>query len=99
MSTLEATTGLPHGSLISPVIFAICIAEILQAMESQVEGSRGISFVDDVTCIVERADINRAVQRVECCAAASLRWSDDNAVRFETSKTVNLGRLAEVIGR
>ena len=68
-------------------------------MESQVEGSRGISFMDEVTCVVERVNINEAVQRLESCAIASLKWADDNAVRFETSKTVNLGRLAEVVER
>ena len=55
--------------------------------------------MDEVTCVVERVDINEVVQRLESCAIASLRWADDNAVRFETSKTVSLGRLAEVVER
>ena len=43
------TTDLPQESPISPVLFAIYIAEIHTAVESCVELSRGISFVDDVT--------------------------------------------------
>ena len=50
---MAVTTGLPRGSPVSPVLFTLYIADIHQAVESQVEDSRGISFVDDVTWIVE----------------------------------------------
>ena len=46
---MSVTTGLPQGSPISPVLFAIYIADIHQAVEDRVKGCRGISFVDDVT--------------------------------------------------
>ena len=49
---MAVTTGLPKGSPVSPVLFAIYITDIHQAVESQVEDSRGISFVDDVTWVV-----------------------------------------------
>ena len=62
-------------------------AEIHEAAEDQIEDSRGISFVDDVTWIVEGTDIDGVSRKLERCAAASLRWADDNAVRFEASKT------------
>ena len=58
-----------------------------QTVESQAEDSRGISFVDDVTWTVEGADVDDVVQKPGRCAGASLRWADDNAVRFETSET------------
>ena len=45
----EVTTGLPQGSPISPALFAIYMADIHAAVEGQVQDSRGISFVDDVT--------------------------------------------------
>ena len=38
---MAATTGLPQGSPISPVPFALYIAEIHGAVEGQVEDSRG----------------------------------------------------------
>ena len=84
---VDVTTGLPQGSPISPALFAIYIADIHGAVEDQVEDSRGISYVDDVTWVVEGRDVDDVVSKLERCAQASLRWADNNAVRFEESKT------------
>ena len=54
---VSVTTGLPRGSPISLTLFAIYIADIHEAVEDQVEDSRGISYVDDVTWVVERTDV------------------------------------------
>ena len=51
------------------------------------EDCRGISFVDDVTWIVEGYDVDDATTKLEQCARASLDWANGNAVRFETAKT------------
>ena len=37
--------------------------------------------------MVEGTDLNDVVSRVERCAATSLQWVDNNAVRFETPKS------------
>ena len=71
----------------SPVLFATYMADIYQAVESQVEDSRGISFVDDVTWIVKGYDLDDVARKLERCAEASLEWGEHNAVRFETTKT------------
>ena len=84
---MGVTTGLPQGSPASPVLFALYIAEIHQAVESQVEDCRGISFVDDITWIVEGVDLDDAATKLEGCARASLGWAESNAVQFETAKT------------
>ena len=84
---MEVTTGLPRGSPISPALFAIYIADIHEAVEDQVEDSWGISYVDDVTWVVEGTDVEDVVSKLERCAQASLEWADNNAVRFEESKT------------
>lgn len=65
----EDTPASP-GSLISPVLFAIYIAEIHE-VEKQVERCRGISFVDGVTWLSGGDRIDEAVRRLERCAAAS----------------------------
>ena len=79
---VSVTTGLPQGSPVLPVLFALYIAETHGAVEGQVEDSRGISFVHDVTCIVEGTDVDDVARKLERCDAASLRWAD-NAVLFE----------------
>lgn len=81
------TIALPQGSPISPVLFALNVAEIHGAVEDQVENSRGIYFVDDLTWIVEGNDISDVSRKPEYCAAASLRWADENAVCFEAWMT------------
>ena len=77
---MEVATGLPQGSPISPVVFAIYIVDIHAAVEGQVDISRGSSSVDDVTWLVE----------AQMSTMWSGSWSDaqrrQRAVRFETSK-------------
>ena len=84
---VDETTGLPRESPISPALFALYITDIHGAVEDQVEDSRGIPFVDDITWLVEGTDLNDVVSKLERCGAASLQWADSNAVHFETSKT------------
>ena len=84
---IDVTTGLPQGSPISPVLFAIYIADIHHAVEDKTEDCRGISFVDDVTWVAEGRNLDEVVHKLEKCAELSLSWAKDNAVSFETSKT------------
>ena len=62
---MEVTTGLPQGSPVSPVLFAIYIAEIHQAVEDQIEDCQGISFVDDITWLVEGVDVGDVVHKLD----------------------------------
>ena len=76
----------PQGSPVFPTLFTIYIAEIYTAVKRRVEMNRGISFAGDATWVVEGENTDEAVQRLERCAAASLEWAGNNAVRFELSK-------------
>ena len=84
---VSVTTGLPQGSPISPALFALYIADIHGAVDDQVEDSRGICYVDDVTWIFEGTDVEDVASKLERCATSSLQWADRNAVRLEESKT------------
>ena len=85
----EATAGLPLGSPVSSVPFAIYIADIRGEVEGQVEGYRGILFVGDVTW-VEGEDMPDLVAKLERCAKGSLRQAENSAVRFGASKAEDL---------
>ena len=83
----EVETGLPQGSPVSPVLFTVYMADIHGEVDAQVEGCRGISFVDDITWVVEGEDLRDLTTKLGECADNSLRWAEKNAVCFETSKT------------
>ena len=83
----EITTGLPQGSPASPILFAVYLAEIHDAVTSEVEGSMALSFVDDVTWLVVGENVAHAIQRLESCARRALGWAEKNAVEFEVAKT------------
>ena len=84
---VSVTMGLPQGSPISQVLFALYIAEIHGVAEDLVEECRGISFVDGANCIVEVTNIDDVTSKLERCAAARIRLADNNAVRLEALKT------------
>ena len=58
---MELTTSLPQGSPISPVPFAIYIAEIHASAEGKAQDSRGISFVYGVTWVEEGTGFDEVV--------------------------------------
>lgn len=77
---------------------AIYIAEIYGTVESQVEGCRGISSVDDVTWVVE-GEIRVGDQNVRFARNATRwlgMWLDSALTRLETRRRyINRSRKAE----
>ena len=65
---MSATTGLPQDTPVSPVLIALYITEIHQAVESKIEGCQGISFADGATWIVEGYDISGVATGLKRCA-------------------------------
>jgi hypothetical protein len=82
---MVVNTGLPQGLPVSPVLFAIYMADIHQEINDQVEGSIGLSFVDDVTWLVEASTIPQLIKKLEKYARLYQRWAQTwNADRFGT---------------
>jgi ribonuclease HI len=84
---IEVTTGLPQGSAVSPILFAIYISDIHSVVEGRVKGIKALSFVDDVTWLAIGKDIGEVVEKLERCAAVSQEWAQQNAVEFESEKS------------
>ena len=80
-------TGLPQGSPVSPVLFGIYISGIHETVLVRVQGAEGISFVDDITWFVTGPSVSVIREGLEACAKESILWGEQNAVRFEESKT------------
>ena len=68
---MGATMRLPQWPPATPALVAIYIAELHEAAVSQVEDSCDISFVDDVTSLVEGVDIDNMAGKLERCVRAS----------------------------
>jgi hypothetical protein len=83
---IETNTGLLQGSPVSPVLFLVYIADLAALVEDSVTDVVGLSFVDDVTWVVEGNDVADVTSKLNCYAALCLTWARDNAVRFEEDK-------------
>jgi len=44
----EVNTGIPQGSPVSPILFAIYLSGLLGYVKDKVPGIKALSFVDDV---------------------------------------------------
>jgi hypothetical protein len=78
--------GLLQGSPVLPVLFAIYMADIHQDIEEAIEGSSGLSFVNDVMWLIEAPSIPQLIRKMEKYARHCQTWVQRYAVRFNTSK-------------
>jgi hypothetical protein len=61
-------TGIPQGSPVSSILFAIYISCLSSHIENTVEGVEGISFADDEGWWVSAKEIGEITNRMEKCA-------------------------------
>jgi len=63
--SMDVDTGVPQGSLVSPVHFVIYLSGLFGQVEEKEKecGSEGISFVDDVAWVEEGEDVGECTQR------------------------------------
>jgi len=72
--THRMEVGLPKGSPVSPILFAIHSAGLIKWVEERVQ-AEGPSFGDDLGWVATGKDVNQVVERVEACAAQSVEWA------------------------
>jgi hypothetical protein len=84
---IATNTGLPQGSPVSPILFFIYIADLATLVDNRVPGTVGLSFVDDVTWVVDGDNAEEVTRKLTHCASACLSWVASNAVCFEADKT------------
>jgi hypothetical protein len=87
--SMDVETGVPQGSPVSPVLFVIYRSGLFRRVEEKEKecGSEGISFDDDVACVVEGEDVGECTQRLEGCAKEAQIWAKENACQFDIEET------------
>ena len=83
-------TGVPQGSPISPILFAIYLSGLFGYVEDKVPGIKALPFVDDVAWLAEGKIEDVLSTRLEEAAEAAQECADANAVTFDTDKNERL---------
>jgi hypothetical protein len=79
-------TGIPQGSPVSSILFAIYISRVFDQVE-QKTGATGLSFIDDISWIVLGNNIKEITEILEECGKITMEWAQQNAVEFDAAKT------------
>jgi len=79
--------GVPQGSPVSPILFAIYTSGLIKWVEEYVSEAERLSFVDDLGWVATGSDVNHVVSILERCAARSIEWASRLGLQFDTAKT------------
>jgi hypothetical protein len=79
--------GVPQGSLVSPILFAIYTSGLIEWVEEYVSEAEELSFVDDLGWVATGSDVNHIVSILERCAARSIEWGSRRGLQFDRAKT------------
>ena len=87
--SMDVETGVQQGSPGSPVLFIIDLSGFFGQVKIEEEDCRieGISCVDDVAWVIEGEDAAEFAQRLQRCAAETIRWMKVYACQFEVETT------------
>ena len=75
--------GVPQGSLVSLIHFAIYTSGLIKWVEEYVSEAEGLFFVDDLGSVATRYDVNLVVSILERCAALSIEWASRRGLQFD----------------
>jgi hypothetical protein len=79
--------GVPQGSPVSPILFAIYTSGLIKWVEEYVSEAQGLSFVDDLGWVATGSNVNHVVSILERCAAMSIEWVRRRGLQFDTART------------
>jgi len=90
--------GVPQGSPVSPILFAIYTSGLIKWVEEYVS-AEGLSFVDDLGWVATGSDVNQVVKILERCAANSIEWASRSGLQFNTAVTAtrDCGRVTALL--
>jgi len=79
--------GVPQGSPVSPILFAIYTSELIKWVEEYVSEAEVLSFVDGLSWVATGNDVNHVVSILGRCAANSIEWASTRGLQLNTAKT------------
>jgi ribonuclease HI len=81
----DQETGLPQGSILSVILFALKINSIVKTLSPGIECSL---YVDDFVICYRSKHIHIIERHIQGCLNKLQDWADTNGFKFSTSKTV-----------
>jgi len=86
MTRHPVEAGVPQGSPVSPILFAIYTSGLIKLVEDYVS-AEGHSFVDELGWVATGSNVNQVVTKLEQCAGIIIEWASRRGQPFDTAKT------------
>jgi len=86
MKRRPVETGIPQGSSVSPILFAIYTSGLTTWLQQRVSGIEGLSFLDDVGWMATSADFSQVNRKLDSCASESIDWAGKRGARIRQRK-------------
>ncbi len=83
---LRASTGLPQGSPLSPILYLFYSADLLEIVDAADRDRASGGFIDDTTFVVTSPTVAQNVAMLEELDPQLLGWSDHHACKFDVPK-------------
>jgi hypothetical protein len=79
-------TGIPQGSPLSPILFLLFIAELLEELQQPNSGSFGFGFVDDTNLVAWGNSAQDNCRRLETMHDRCIAWAKRYGAKFAPNK-------------
>lgn len=83
----DVETGIPQGSLVSPILLLIYISRVFDRVSVTSPKTTSVSFMDDLGFLDSGNSIQEVATNLEKTGKVVLRWGLANAVTFDIAKT------------
>ena len=79
-------TGIPQGSPLSPILFLLFIAELLESLQQPTDKTLGFGFVDDTNLIAWGSSARDNCRRLDAAHAKCVAWAKRYGAKFAPDK-------------
>ncbi|KAJ3484580.1 hypothetical protein NLI96_g5547 [Meripilus lineatus] len=83
---LQASTGIPQGSPMSPVLYLFYGADLLELEDKDLRDRFAAGYIDDTTIAAISPTIEENIVKLEAMSERALEWSRTHACRFDIAK-------------